>query len=75
MDEGFDKVQDLVDTYKDNSLLEVELLNEQTVENLDEQVVDNVQEIIEHQVIGTVNELEEGQEIILQQQEVLTLHF
>ena len=69
MDEGFDKVQDIVDTYKENSVLEVELLNEQTVENLDEQVVDSVEEIIENQVVGTVNEL--GQEIILQQQEVV----
>ena len=70
MDEGFDKVQDIVDTYKENSVLEVELLNEQTVENLDQQVVDSVEEIIEHQVVGTVNQLE-GQEIILQQQEVV----
>ena len=52
-------------------MLEVELLNEQTVEAIDEEIVDNVEEIVEQSVVETVDGLIPGEEIILQQQEVI----
>ena len=52
-------------------MLEVELLNEQTVEAIDEEIVDSVEEIVEQSVVETEDGLITGEEIILQQQEVI----
>ena len=63
-------MQDIVEGYRENSMLEVELLNEHTVEAIDEEIVDSVEEIVEQSVVETVDGLITGEEIILQQQEV-----
>ena len=52
-------------------MLEVELLNGQTAEAIDEEIVDPVEEVVEQSVVETVDGLIAGEEIILQQQEVI----
>ncbi len=64
LEEGWEKAQQVMSTFRENSMVEVELLNEQTVESLDEHLVE---EVVDHQMSGV-----EGEELILEQQEVLT---